>query len=75
MESEWQNTYAVIDDFHKLLQSTARYRVMVFQSRSPNGFLNYAEQNISVYDHGQMERTYLFFWYPGEGHSFQSRIL
>src|SRR5271157_2782413 len=51
MESEWGDTGALIDDFHKLLQSTARYRLMIFQSKAPTIFLNYARANIAIYPH------------------------
>ncbi len=71
MESEWGNVSAVIDDFHKLLQSTAKYRVLSFQSKTPAAFLNYARTNIGIYPHipgscfllacySESERRFLF---------------
>jgi len=49
LESEWGNTSSVIDDFHKLLQAKAQYKVMIFQSKKPDDLFEYMIKNINDY--------------------------
>jgi hypothetical protein len=69
MECEWGDASALIDDFHKLLQSTARYRLMIRQSNAPSIFLNYAKANISIYPH-VFGSCYIFACYSNQEKRF-----
>ena len=49
LESEWGDSDKIIDDFHKLLQSKAKYKIMIFQSTNANKLFEYMESNINYY--------------------------
>lgn len=58
-ESELGNENEVIDDFHKLLQSTATYKVLIFRSPDDRNLVQYFERNIAVFS-PKTDSTFLF---------------
>ncbi len=75
LESEWGNAGDVIDDFHKILQAKARYKVMIFQENNPEKLYNYMTKNIEKYNYAGEKEIYILACYKSNESKFEVKIL
>ncbi|MBN2531604.1 MAG: hypothetical protein JXB88_01865 [Spirochaetales bacterium] len=74
LECEWGNSDKIIDDFHKLLQTKAKYKIMIFQSTKPEKLFEYMNKNINDYWKTNDE-NYLLACYDRNVNNFKFRII